>query len=239
MEATQGQLKDRSFYRFLLSNVRSFYSVDVAFIHARLFEGMADYPNGIKLTDILSEFWRFSQITQATIPGDVLVSHLKSFRDQGGKRFIQVDDGVSFEEGTNIATHVNSNPIDPKKLYQAFLPLLVAKKKNDGANQKYLCPILHEYFMSRPDHLTFHKRHQPPNITTVFLQALIPSFWKEMFKGLTFSMLDLNRDGALTKSEISAQVGEDGASAMFLLAAKDSRREVIDREAWNRILRTQ
>lgn len=129
------------------------------------------------------------------MPGSVLQEGIKSTRGSISRLFTQYDDGLVEDENNNI-THVNGQPLDPKRMYRiATSPTTVMDT-----------PVWKEYFnkVGKP-----HEEEFIP-LDFVLMAHFARSIWKKLLKmcdptgtgKARASLIDKDGDGILSREEL-------------------------------------
>jgi len=228
LDGTEGRRKRKPLYTFILSNLRDFNKVQVALIHGALYKGSKNYPQGLRVGDLLTEF-KVGQFVEANIPGKLLASLIQSYNDSGDKhKWIQTDDSVEFVKGTNKIETIGGKPLDDNQLYDVLFPLDLAVLR-DEPQKSLVYNDFCEYFKANPKHLNFNPHHQPPVISKSIACALIKPDWVELFRGHTFSELDTNKDGTLDIHELKQMVGSEEVAVALMERLDTNQDGVFDR----------
>eukprot|EP01127_Copromyxa_protea_P019092 TRINITY_DN6119_c0_g1_i1.p1 TRINITY_DN6119_c0_g1~~TRINITY_DN6119_c0_g1_i1.p1 ORF type:complete len:529 (+),score=95.39 TRINITY_DN6119_c0_g1_i1:228-1814(+) len=231
LDGRGGREKRVSLYTFILTKIRETRrGVDAAFFHGGVVKAKREFAKGVTVEDILKDF-KFGQLTNATVPGSVLVEMVRESHSRGeGKHFLQADSGIVIDSSHSVTT-VRGKPVKVDKLYHIVVPVEICVEKED--NHKVVNQTLLKYFSENPDKLLFDPEHQPPNICDSVVAALITPCWSKIFDGLTFDEIDRNHDGMLDEQEIMRVCGSaDLISAIFSVGDRNGDGK-IDRQEWN------
>jgi 2',3'-cyclic-nucleotide 2'-phosphodiesterase (5'-nucleotidase family) len=169
----------------LSSRIRDAVSAEGCLLNGGGVRGNREYRERFTYGDLKGEVPFDNEVVVASIPGHVLGAAIAASRSrapQGSGAFLHVDDRMQVQEPEHILTHVAGEPIDPARSYR------IAMVRNLLTGMDHIEPLE-----------TFGREHPeriPPEGSGREVKVVL----------VHFELLDTDRDGKLSESELAAAV---------------------------------
>jgi len=181
----------------LSSRIRDAVSAEGCVLNGGGVRGNREYRERFTYGDLKGEVPFDNEIVVASIPGRVLQAAIAASRGrapQGSGAFLHIDDRMQVQEPGHSLTHVAGQPLDLDRSYR------IAMVRNLLTGMDHIEPLE-----------TFGREHPeciPPEGSGREVKVvLIDAFSRDLFARLGhFELLDTDRDGKLSESELAAAV---------------------------------
>lgn len=183
----------------LSSRIRDAVSAEGCLMNGGGIRGNREYRERFTYGDLKAEVPFDNEIVVAVIPGRVLRDAILSTRSkspQGSGAYLHVDDHMQVAEPEHELTHVAGEPIDLDRGYH------IALVRNLLTGMDRIEPLV--------NYAEVHPERLPPEGSGREVKVvLIDAFSKDLFAQLGhFELLDTDRDGTLSKSELAAALSQ-------------------------------
>ncbi len=177
--------------QMLCTRLRDVLGADACILNGGGIRGGRDYDGRFTFADLEAELPFDNEISVMPLLGSELRDAVASSRaagESGG--YLQVDDGVSVDE-RNIISAIGGVPLDSQRTYR------VALMRNLLLGMDRIAPLM-RIGVERPE------RVPPAGCGREVKLVLVDAFGAMLARQLGFERVDMNHDGVLSVSEISA-----------------------------------
>lgn len=183
----------------LSSRLRDAESAEGCLMNGGGIRGNREYRERFTYGDLKAEVPFDNELVVAVIPGRVLRDAIRSTRSkspQGSGAYLHVDDQMQVQEPEHELVRVAGAPIDLDRGYR------IALVRNLLTGMDRIEPLI-DYAQAHPERLP------PEGSGREVKVALVDAFSKDLFAQLGhFELLDTDRDGTLSKSELAAALSQ-------------------------------
>ena len=192
----------------ICSRIRDALGADCCLINGGGIRANRDYPHRFTYADLKAELPFDNQVVVARLPGSVIrdaivASRARAPAESGG--FLQVDNGMRIEEGTNRALEIGGMPIIDGRDYR------VALVRNLFSGMDHQEPLLR---FAQKNPALIPPEESGRDIKQVLVESFSIALWKQLGG---FDQVDANHDGVVTEEELAqaiSRVAEDAPSAL-------------------------
>ena len=221
---TSGGLFICSQYRDAFNADLSTQACDLVLMPGGNIRGGRLYEAGdhFSLESLKSEIHPKMDMSVLQIPGNVICESVRDSHTRGHHPyFMHYDDGVTVDPETHLVTHIQGEPLDPKRIYNVGYPTDELRAENGPV-------CIRDYFNANPP----NPRHLKS--TARGGQEFLLQFWAQNVWRALWSALDRNHDGKIDHSEFDKldldRSGKVDASELMAFMHKELGFDVCESE---------
>lgn len=181
----------------LASRIRDAESAEGCVLNGGGVRGNREYRERFTYGDLKGEVPFDNEVVVASIPGWVLREAIRASRGrslQGSGAFLHVDDGMQVDPSDHRLTHIAGEPVDLDRSYR------IALVRNLLTGMDHIEP-LESFGHEHPERIPREGSGREVKV------VLVDAFSRELFQRLGhFELLDTDRDGKLSESELATAV---------------------------------